>query len=164
MVWGIPLRYAWFINSFSRFKLHLRSEGIDGARLEQTIPPLPLNKTVDDIFGDYLRYLFDCASRYIQETHANGPTLWASLENNIDFVLSHPNGWEGKEQNSMRRAAVLAGLITDSPAGQARVSFVTEGEASLHFAIESGVLVDANIKVRAFVFRITQTLMSYSPG
>jgi hypothetical protein len=64
----------------------------------------------------------------------------------IDFVLSHPNGWEGKEQAKMRRAAVLAGLIDDTKQGHERVSFVTEGEASLHYAIENGVLADA-IKV-----------------
>lgn len=40
----------------------------------------------------------------------------------------------------MRRAAVRAGLIPDTLHGHARISFVTEGEASLHFAIENGAL------------------------
>ena len=47
----------------------------------------------------------------------------------------------------MRRAAVTAGLIPDSAVGQARLSFVTEGEASLHFCIQKGLTNDA-IKVR----------------
>jgi len=41
----------------------------------------------------------------------------------------------------MRQAAVRAGLIADTLDDHARVSFVTEGEASLHFAIENGVLM-----------------------
>jgi hypothetical protein len=47
----------------------------------------------------------------------------------------------------MRRAAVTAGLIPDGAAGQARLSFVTEGEASLHFCIQNGLTNEA-IKVR----------------
>lgn len=43
----------------------------------------------------------------------------------------------------MRKAAVKAGLIPDDQPGHSRVSFVTEGEASLHFAIENGVLSQA---------------------
>jgi len=43
----------------------------------------------------------------------------------------------------MRKAAILANLVPDTKEGHARLSFVTEGEASLHFAIENGVLVDA---------------------
>ena len=38
----------------------------------------------------------------------------------------------------MRKAAVLAKLISDTSAGHARLSFVTEGEASLHFAVQNG--------------------------
>jgi len=40
----------------------------------------------------------------------------------------------------MRKAAVKAGLVLDNPSGHSRITFVTEGEASLHFVIENGVL------------------------
>ena len=40
----------------------------------------------------------------------------------------------------MRKAAVKARLIPDNPSGHSRITFVTEGEASLHFVIENGVL------------------------
>ncbi|KAI0668088.1 hypothetical protein C8Q78DRAFT_1048352 [Trametes maxima] len=39
----------------------------------------------------------------------------------------------------MRQAAVMAGLVPDTPAGHARVHFVTEGEASLNFCIRNGL-------------------------
>ena len=71
-------------------------------------------------------------------------------------MLSHPNGWGGLQQAKMRQAAVLAHLIPDTPEGRMRISFVTEGEASLHFAIERG-LPDEVIGVS---FMTHQTILS----
>ena len=103
------------------------------------IPPLPLNKTVVDVFADFLAYLLECASSFIQDTHANGARLWESVKDDLYFVLSHPNGWEGAQQAEMRKAAVLAKLIPDTTTGHDRLLLVTEGEASLHFAVQNGL-------------------------
>ena len=135
----MSLQVIIFHLSLPRFKLHLRSKVGAGRNIGDELPPLPLNKTVAEVFGDFLGYLLECASSYIQDTHANGPDLWNSVKSHIDFVLSHPNGWEGTEQSEMRRAAVLAGLVPDNPSGHSRLSFVTEGEASLHFSVENGL-------------------------
>jgi hypothetical protein len=86
--------------------------------------------------------LYECARSYIQDTHPNGSEFWTSVERHIEFVLSLPNGWEGAQQSQMRHAAVLAGLVTDGDA-QARLQFVTEGEASLHFCVKKGLMTDA---------------------
>jgi hypothetical protein len=142
----MSLQVITFHLSFLRFKLHLKSKVGAGRSVGTEIPPLPLNKTVVEVFGDFLRYLFECASSYIQETHVNGPDLWNSVKSHIDFVLSHPNGWEGTQQSEMRRAAVLAGLVPDNASGHSRLSFVTEGEASLHFSVHNGLPAGA-IKV-----------------
>ncbi|KAF8333720.1 hypothetical protein F5887DRAFT_993201 [Amanita rubescens] len=58
-----------------------------------------------------------------------------SIGDNIKFVLSHPNGWEGKQQSQMRRAAIDAGLVANMSEALTRIDFVTEGEASLHFCL-----------------------------
>ena len=108
-------------------------------QLTDEIPPLPLNKTVVEVFADFLAYLLECASSFIQETHANGADLWVSVREEVHFVLSHPNGWEGQQQAEMRKASVLAKLIPDTTAGHSRLSFVTEGEASLHYAVHNGL-------------------------
>ena len=54
-----------------------------------------------------------------------------------------------------------AGLIPDNQDGHSHLSFVTEGEASLHFCIQSGLTNDA-IKVVLYLIlfleRITLTL------
>jgi hypothetical protein len=130
----------------SRFKLHMRPKTKSAAHVTDKILPLPKGKTAVDVFADFLRYLYKCAQTYIEETHPNGVKLWENLRPTSEFILTHPNGWEGAQQGMMRRAAVGAGLIPDGPAGQSRLSFVTEGEASLHFCIEKG-LTNAAIKV-----------------
>jgi len=145
IIWRLA---ADFELTLCRFKLHFRSKGLGEHRdIGHHLPPLPPTKTIAHIWADFLRYLFDCARQYIQDSEPKGIILWESLKNRIDFVLSHPNGWEGREQTQMRRAAVLAGLIPDLKSGHDRLSFVTEGEACLHFAIENGVLTEG-VKVR----------------
>jgi hypothetical protein len=68
--------------------------------------------------------------------------LWRSVENSIEFVLTHPNGWEGPQQQQIRRAVELAGLVS-SQEGQSRVHLLTEGEASLHFCVANANASDA---------------------
>ena len=111
---------------------------MNGMRLS----PLPPGRSAVDVFGDFLAYLFRCTRSFIVDTHANGPALWHAVESNIEFVLSHPNGWEGAQQTKMRRAAVYGGLIPDTDEGKARIRFVTEGEASMHACILSGLAHD----------------------
>ena len=95
-----------------------------------------------NVFADFLRYLHKCAREYIEDTHANGIDLWRSLEARTEFVLSHPNGWEGGQQGLMRKAAIMGGLVPNTIVGRARLTFVTEGEASLHFCIQSGLITN----------------------
>ncbi|KAJ7053499.1 hypothetical protein C8F01DRAFT_1166596 [Mycena amicta] len=121
------------------FKLHMRPDSITAS---SSLPPLPRTKTALDVFADFLRYLYNCAETYIVDNSANGGALWITLEDTIEFVLTHPNGWEGEQQWKMRQAAVIAGLIPNTANGQKRIHFVTEGEASLHFCIMNGLATD----------------------
>ncbi|KAG6888221.1 hypothetical protein C0995_009757 [Termitomyces sp. Mi166 len=139
------------------FKLHLGPSS--ESNVTQQIPPLPKNKTVLDVFSDFLAYLYKCARGYIEESHVNGARLWASFENHIEFVLPHPNGWKGAQQAQMRKAAIRAGLIPDTLEGHSRVHFVTEGEASLHFCVQSGLTIEA---LAASIYALSQ--MNYGEG
>lgn len=127
----------------TRFKLHFQSRVGAGRQVASEIPPLPLNKTIVEVFADFLAYLLECTSSYIQESHLNGTDLWGSVKDQIDFVLPHPNEWEGTEQVQMREAAVLAKLIPDTIAGHARLLFMTEAEACLHFVVQNGLPIGA---------------------
>ncbi|RDX46339.1 hypothetical protein OH76DRAFT_1485585 [Lentinus brumalis] len=98
------------------FKLHLRPDDLDTSEVnKKNIPALPAGKT----------------------SEASGESLWASVKDTIDFVLCHPNGWEGLQQSKMRQAAILAGLVPDTSEGRDRVHFVSEGEAGLHFCVQN---------------------------
>lgn len=131
------------LNDNIRFKLHLRPNTAATWEITQKLPPLPPKKPAVEILADFLRYMYTCARNYIEETHANGPALWTSVEDDIQFILTHPNGWEGIQQTQMREAAVKAGVVPDTSAGRSRISFVSEGEASLHFCIKHGLPVQA---------------------
>ncbi|KAG6867786.1 hypothetical protein C0993_011116 [Termitomyces sp. T159_Od127] len=123
------------------FKLHMRPASMVNSDIDP-LTPLPAGKSVVGVFADFIRYLYDCAKEYIAKTHLSGRDLWRSVESKIEFILAHPNGWEGTQQGQMREAAVLAGLIPDTLEGHARVQFVPEGEASLHFCVQSGLTVE----------------------
>jgi len=116
----------------------LRPSDIDEANLKE----LPPGKTVVDIYADILKYLFDCARDYIQQSHPNGTELWDTLFGYAEIILSHPNGWEGRPQSLMREAAIKASLINDTTEDCSRIHFVTEGEASLHFCIAKALSSD----------------------
>ena len=107
--------------------------------LRRSLKPLPIGKDAVSILADFLQYLFSHTKQFILETHPNGASLWNSFSDRITFVLSHPNGWEGPQQGKMRQAAVKAGLVPDDETGHARIRFVTEGEASMHYCIEHGL-------------------------
>lgn len=113
--------------------------------VNETIPPLPPNKTVIDLFSDFMRYLFQQAKKYITEHNPNGDNYWRTLEDDIDYVITHPNGWEGAQQAMMRQALVKAGLISDADEAHKRVQFLSEGEASLNFCILNGLSSDMHV-------------------
>ncbi|TFK63667.1 hypothetical protein BDN72DRAFT_902221 [Pluteus cervinus] len=127
------------------FKLSLRPKTLNTdevSRFIEQIPPLPAGKTLVDVFADYYRFLYESSRAYIEDNYSTGRSIWASVQSDIIFVLSHPNGWEGPEQSRLRRAAVLAGLVPDTDEGRDRIHFVTEGEASLHFCINQGLMTE----------------------
>jgi len=95
---------------------------------------LPEGKSLQDIFADFICYLFDSTKAFIQECEPMGKVLWENLERNINLILTHPNEWEGREQEFLRKSVVRASVFTEQEA-LSRVSFVTEGEATFNFCV-----------------------------
>ena len=117
---------------------------MDSAELKKCdLPPLPQGKSIVAVFADFLSYLFQCVRQYIHETHANGKNIWITSQEEIEFVLTHPNGWEGLQQDKMRKAATMAGLVPNTPSGRSRIHFLSEGEADLNFCVRSGLTTDS---------------------
>jgi len=113
----------------------------------QTDTELPKGKTIVDVFADFMRYLFDSTKALFVSSDPNGEARWGSLSNDIELVLTHPNGWGGPQQTQLRTAAIRAGIVPDTPAGRSRVHFVTDGEAKLNFCT-AHTQVGENLKVR----------------
>ncbi|KAG1903416.1 uncharacterized protein F5891DRAFT_1019283 [Suillus fuscotomentosus] len=126
------VKLAWW-------KLHLRAKHLASSHIRDgDIEPLPQGKSAVEVLADFMRYLFQCARNYIQESHLD---FWRSIKNSIEFVFTHPNGWEGQQQQQIRRAIELAGLIS-SKEEQSHVHLLTEGEASLHFCVTNVIASD----------------------
>ena len=117
--------YSW--------KLLLGPAGSPAALKDQISTPLPMGKTIIDVFSDFMSYLFDSAKKFIVACEKDGEHLWNSLSGNVELILTHPDGWDGPQQEKLRAAAVRANIVPDTPEGHARVRFVTEGEATLNF-------------------------------
>lgn len=108
---------------------------------------LPSGKRLQDIFADFIRYLFVSATTFLQEYEPMGEEIWESFKRNINLILTHPNGWEGREQRFLRESVVQASIFTKEEA-RSRVSFVTEGEAIFNFCMtntESGALIEVAV-------------------
>lgn len=124
-----------------RWKLHLFPKQLASSHVSDSdLPALPLNKSVVEVLSDFMKYLFNCTRTYITDTHSMG--LWYDVANNVDYVLTHPNGWGGAQQSEIRSAAILAGLASDTLGGQSRIQLLAESEANLYFCIRIGPAID----------------------
>ena len=113
-----------------RWKLHLRPKHL---ALDDVLPSLPPGKSAVDVLTDFIKYLFHCAKTYIQQHHS--ALAWSTIEDSIEYIFTHPNGWEGAQQQQYRQAVERAGLIPSTPDGRSRVHMLTEGEAGLHYCV-----------------------------
>ncbi|KAJ7280218.1 hypothetical protein C8J57DRAFT_1058266 [Mycena rebaudengoi] len=123
------------------WKLHLRPAHLPLIQ-NLTLPPLPRHVTVDDIFAHHFSYIKEQVKSYITATYGDGSNIWDALSPTMYIVLTTPNGWEGSQQNRMRKAAIKAGLV-DADGGR-RIRFVTEAEerAAVLYAVDSGTVHD----------------------
>jgi len=144
-----------------RWKLNL-AKGELPPEAKKCISPPPKGKSIVDLFADFILYLFDSAIAHIKEVEPTGEVLWENFGPTFELALTHPNGWEGRQQEVMRKAVVQAGIFTKEEA-LSRVSFVTEGEASFHYCV-ANTKSGESLKVRIPWQIIDWILMRRSPG
>ena len=109
----------------------------------------PMGKTTVDVFSDFMRYLFDSAKTFFIFCEQTEVHRWNSVSENVELVLTHPNGWGISQQSQLRAAAVKAKIVPDTPEGHARVHFVTEGEARFNFCA-ARAQAGEDLKVRRY--------------
>jgi hypothetical protein len=98
------------------------------------IPPLPAGITIEQVYADLMRYLMVHTRAYFEITTPNGAEIWTRLRDTMIIVLATPNAWAIREQETLRKAAIRGSLVTEENASQ-RLRFVTEAEASVHYAL-----------------------------
>ncbi len=112
--------------------------------------------------------MFEHIRSHIGKNYASGFEIWNELFPTMDVIFTIPNGWELKQQTDIRFAAIEAGLMglaseraVDDEAEEEplklmieaskRISFVSEAEAAMVHAVDSGH-VDSWIKVTCQLF------------
>jgi len=118
------------------FKLHMHPETMR-AKSQLTPPALPRGVTLKTIYADMLAYLYKHACVFIDGSSLDAVgrgSLCQRLKNNTVVILAIPNGWEDSQQAFLREAVVAAGILPFNHARE-RLQFVSESEASVHFAI-----------------------------
>ncbi|EJD54456.1 hypothetical protein AURDEDRAFT_156236 [Auricularia subglabra TFB-10046 SS5] len=116
------------------FKLHLHPQSMrTNNNLE--VPPLPPGVALKQVYSDFIRYIFEHACEFFKESSHDGESIFTRLSKDYTVVCATPNGWDIVQQGFLRDAFVRAGVL---PADHARdrLQFVSEAEASVHFALE----------------------------
>jgi hypothetical protein len=72
--------------------------------------------------------------QFFELTMTHGDEIWERVRDTIVVVLATPNGWDIREQATLRKAAIRASLVKEENAGQL-LQFVTEAEASVHYVL-----------------------------
>jgi hypothetical protein len=99
------------------------------------ISNLPQGITVGDVYSDIMDYIMKNTRTFFENSTPNGAEIWSRLRETMTIVLTTPYGWDTDEHAVLRNAAVKAGLVDASSASL--IQFVSEGEASMHFALTS---------------------------
>jgi len=98
------------------------------------IPTFPTGVTIGQVYADFMRYLLENTRVSFEQTIPNGAAVWRRLGSTLAVILTTPNGWDLTQQSVLRWAAVEAGLVNAENQHEL-LDFVTEGEASVHYAL-----------------------------
>lgn len=116
----------WF-----KLLLHPRSMRVaSGIEVEQ----LPRHITLKTVYTDFIAYVFAHAQEVFQRQF-DGDHIWERLRSSFELVFAVPNGWSDVEQHFIRDA-VLAARVLPPDFADNRLAFVSEAEASVHFAMD----------------------------
>ncbi|KZV99292.1 hypothetical protein EXIGLDRAFT_725904, partial [Exidia glandulosa HHB12029] len=87
------------------------------------------------VYADFLSFIFKHAVEFFTTSAHDGERIWSRLCDNVVIILATPNGWDSYQQGFLRDAIVVAGVLPQGFEPE-RLQFVTEAEASVHYALE----------------------------
>ncbi|KAL5632743.1 hypothetical protein ACGC1H_005633 [Rhizoctonia solani] len=121
------------------FKLHLHPDELR-TRDNLHAEILPYGVTLEQVYTDFLKYLFMHTERYFKDRILHGNLLCPRYRSTMEFIIAHPNAWSTREQAFLRKATLQAGLVNSSNASS-NVRFVTEAEASVHYCLHDSSIM-----------------------
>jgi hypothetical protein len=92
-------------------------------------PSLPMGVSIQQVYGDFIRFLYEAARDYLLLTAFDGNEVWHRLKDHLVLVLAIPNAWEFDVQAIIRDAVRAADI------GSSDIQFVTEAEAAVHYVL-----------------------------
>ncbi|KDR79932.1 hypothetical protein GALMADRAFT_153665 [Galerina marginata CBS 339.88] len=131
LAWGLEAKNAHSIPGSTRcewFKLFLEPKALrDESPIDPRLPALPPGKRAMDLIIDFL----SCLWEYTKDQITREIGVVADL-NTADVWLTVPAAWDAKGCDIMREAAITAGLVARSRAGdnnwRERLRIITEPE------------------------------------
>jgi hypothetical protein len=97
------------------------------------VPPLPNGVDLRTVYSDFIRYLYSHTRNFFIQSTPNGHVIWKRLQSKSVIIFCHPNGWDISQQSFLSDCAVRAGILSQGEV-DSRTGYVTEGEASVHYA------------------------------
>ncbi|KAG8809988.1 hypothetical protein FRC19_004859, partial [Serendipita sp. 401] len=125
------------------FKLHLHPESMTSSAPSSTIeiPPLPTGVSLLQVYSTFLRFMYQSTSEFFEETTPGGSNIWQRLEPHATLVFAVPNGWDLVQQNILKQAALMAGIVRSEGDAALRMEFVTESEASVQYILRKSSII-----------------------
>ncbi|KAF9445980.1 actin-like ATPase domain-containing protein [Macrolepiota fuliginosa MF-IS2] len=133
LAWGLEAKNATPMDGTLKcewFKLFLEPKTLrDESNVDPRLPLLPPGKRAIDLIIDFLTCLWEYAKEQITRDIGAVADL-----NSADVLLTVPAAWDAKGCDMMREAAITAGLVQSSHAGDKgwrdRLRIITEPEAA----------------------------------
>jgi hypothetical protein len=98
------------------------------------IPVLPQSVSIGQVYTDFIKYIMKNVQLSFEQGIPNGAIIWRRLRDTLVLVLTTPNGWDLAQQGVLRYAVTHSGVIKAEKMHEL-LEFVTEGEASVHYAL-----------------------------
>ncbi|QRV90325.1 heat shock protein 70 kDa 12A [Ceratobasidium sp. AG-Ba] len=123
-------RNGWSLVRY--FKLQMHPPNMIQGQNFNNLEGLPRALTVEKVYADMIRYMLDHTRDFFNQR--NTTARWEQLAPNMTLVIAHPNGWGLKEQDRLRYAVALSGVMSEAEVRR-RVYFVPEAEAAVHYVL-----------------------------
>ncbi|KAG9079181.1 hypothetical protein FRC06_007898 [Ceratobasidium sp. 370] len=123
-------KYGWNLVRYFKLQMH-PPEMIQDHKFDN-MEDLPRGLSVEKVYADMIQYLLGHTKDFFNQRQGAGK--WEQLAPTMSLVIAHPNGWGLKEQDRLRNAVILSGIMTESDTHR-RIFFVPEAEAALHYVL-----------------------------